>query len=256
MISSTRIRAASKASFIHLGLSALVGLTAAALVFGLWFPFPYRNLAGGQYLFLLLVSVDVVCGPLLTAVLFDPRKSRRELALDLSLVALVQLAALAYGVHVISQARPVVLAFEADRLVAVSAGQVDPARLDRAPPDLRRLSWSGPVLVGTRDAKLGETMDSVLQSMNGVEPSARPDWWQAYENSRPQIQKRMKKLADLRAARAAEAQAEIDAAAARTGLQLADLFFLPMTSPRMLDGWVALLDREARIVGYAAVDGF
>jgi hypothetical protein len=256
MISSTRTRAAANAALIHLGLSALVGLTAAAVVFGLWFPYPYRNLAGGQYLFLILVSVDVVCGPLLTAVLFNPLKSRRELALDLSLVAIVQIAALVYGIHVISQARPVVLAFEADRLVAVSAGQIAPADLEQAPPELRKLSWSGPVLVGTRDPKVGETMQSVMLSLDGVEPSARPGWWQDYENNRPQIKQRMRKLTELRAARGAEAQAAIDAAAATTGLQLADLFFLPMTSPKMLDGWIALLDRDARIVGYAPVDGF
>lgn len=256
MISSPRIRAATRAALVHLGLSAFVGLATAAIVFGLWFPHPYRELAGGQYLFLLLVSVDVVCGPLLTAVLFNPRKSRRELTLDLSLVAIVQLAALVYGVHVISQARPVVLAFETDRLVAVSAAQVDPADLDKAPPHLQELSWTGPVLVGTRDAKEGETLESVMLSVHGVEPSARPGWWQSYEENRPQIQKRMKKLAELRAARPPEMQAAIDKAAAEAGLPLAELFFLPMTSQKNLDGWIALLDRETRIVGYAPVDGF
>src|ERR1043165_7159180 len=79
MITPTRMRAASRAAVIHLGFSALVGLTTAAIVFGLWFPYPYRDVAGGQYLFMLLVSVDVVCGPLLTMVLFSPLKSRREL---------------------------------------------------------------------------------------------------------------------------------------------------------------------------------
>lgn len=256
MISSIRLRAASKAALIHLGLSALVGLTAAAVVFGLWFPYPYRNLAGGQYLFLLLVSVDVVCGPLLTGVLFNPSKSRRELTLDLSLVALVQLAALAYGVHAISQARPVVLAFEADRLVSVAAAQVDPAELGKAPPEFQKLSWTGPVLIGTRSAKAGETLESLMLSMTGVEPSARPAWWQAYDANRPQIKQRMRKLAELRAVRPPQAQHAIDVAAADTGLPLADLFFLPMTSPKMLDGWIALLDREGRIVGYAPVDGF
>jgi hypothetical protein len=256
MISSTRTRAAANAALIHLGLSALVGLTAAAIVFGLWFPYPYRHLAGGQTLFLLLVSVDVVCGPLLTAVLFNPRKSRRELALDLSLVVLVQLAALAYGIQVISQARPVVLAYETDRLVAVSAGQVAPEDLGKAPPEFRKLSWSGPVLVGTRQAEEGEELQSVMLSVNGVEPSARPSWWQAYEKNRPQVKRRMKKLAELRAVREPPAQGEIDAAAARTGLPMADLFFLPMTSPKMVDGWIALLDREGGIVGYAPVNGF
>src|SRR5439155_15711620 len=143
------------------------------------------DVAGGQYLFMVLVSVDMVCGPLLTMVLFSPLKSRHKLTLDLSLVAIVQLSALTYGVHVISEARPVVVAFEVDRLVAVAAVQVDPAQLGEAPPELRKLSWSGPVLVGTRDVRDGETFRSVMLSLKGVEPSARPGWWQAYDKSRP-----------------------------------------------------------------------
>jgi hypothetical protein len=256
MISSSRIRAASRAALVHLGLSALVGLAAAALVFGLWFPYPYRHLVGGQNLFLILVGVDVVCGPLLTSVLFTPRKSRRELALDLSLIALVQLAALGYGVHVISEARPVVLAFEADRFVAVTATQVATKDLPEAPPQFRKLSWSGPVLVGTRAAKEGESLSSVMMSVQGVEPSARPGWWQPYEENLPQVKQRMKPLADLRAAREPTAQEAIDAAVAKVGQRIGDLSYLPMTSKKMLDGWVALLDRDARIVGYAPVDGF
>lgn len=37
-------------------------------------------------LFGILAAVDLVCGPLLTFVLFNPCKSRRELVLDLGLV--------------------------------------------------------------------------------------------------------------------------------------------------------------------------
>src|SRR4030095_4761962 len=125
MITPTRMRAASRAALIHLGLSALVGLTTAAIVFGLWFPYPYRDVAGGQYLFMLLVSVDVVCGPLLTMVLFSPLTSLRELTRARSVARVVQRAPRAYGVHVISEARPVFAAFEVDRLVAVAAVQVD-----------------------------------------------------------------------------------------------------------------------------------
>src|SRR6185295_6900424 len=217
MITLTRMRAASRAALIHLGLSALVGLTMA---------------------------------------LFNPLKSRRELTLDLSLIAMVQLAALAYGVHAISEARPVVVAFEVDRLVAVAAVQVDTAQLGEAPPELRKLSWSGPVLVGAREARDGETLDSVMLSLKGVEPSARPGWWQAYDKSRPQIQQRMKKLSELRAARPGEGQAAIDAAAAKAGLPVAELFYLPLTGQKNLDGWIALLDREGSIVGFAPLDGF
>ena len=81
-----RLKAALKASAIHLGICCLVAVAVAALVFEFWFPGPYRQLSGGQNLFLLLVGVDVVCGPLLTMVVFDSEKPRRALILDFCLV--------------------------------------------------------------------------------------------------------------------------------------------------------------------------
>ena len=89
-----------------------------------------------------------------------------------------------------------------------------------------------------------------------MEPSARPGWWQAYEKNETEVQARMKKLSDLRARRPAEAQAAIDAAAHKTSLPLDRLYYLPLTSQRILDGWIVLLNDRAKIVGYASVDGF
>lgn len=257
MISSTRVHAAAKAAFIHLGISLLIGLLAAVAVFGIWFPYPYQALVGGLRLFLILLGVDMVCGPMLTAIVFNPSKSRRELTLDLTLIALVQLAALAYGLFSISQARPVVLAFETDRFVAVSAAQINSADLSQALPELRALSWTGPVLLGTRQPKDGhETLQSIDMSLQGIEPSARPGWWEPYEKNQSFATQQMKRLTDLRTRGNAEVKASVDAAVAKTKLALDTLYYLPLTSQKMLDGWIALLDAQGHIVGYAPVDGF
>ena len=249
--------AASRASGIHLALSVLVALLAAYVVLQLWFPFPYRILAGGQHLFWLMVGIDVVCGPLLTAILFNPAKSRRELTLDLSLVALIQVVALAYGLYSIAQARPVVLAFEADRMVAVSAAQIERHNLHQAPAQYQALSWTGPVLLGTRAPNDSvEMLKGIEMSMQGLSPGVRPGWWQSYEESRQLAKKRMKKLANLHATLAAQAQVVLDEAVRESDRPLSQLFYLPLTSQKVLEGWVVLLDENASIIGYAAVDGF
>ncbi|MGN5352696.1 TfpX/TfpZ family type IV pilin accessory protein [Ralstonia sp. L16] len=238
-------------------MSALVALGAAALVLGLWFPYPFRALSGGQHLFWVMVGVDVVCGPLLTSVLFNPAKSRRELTLDLSLVALVQLAALAYGLYSVSLARPVVLAFEVDRLVAVSTAEVIADQLSQAPPGFQHLSWTGPVLLGTRTPTNGdEKLKSLDLSLQGNEPSARPGWWQSYEKSRPVIQQRMKKLDAWRAKLPWDKQAIIDEAAKKAGLPVDQLYYLPLVSKKQVDTWIALLDAQGTVKGYAPIDGF
>ena len=94
----------TRASAIHLVASTVVAALAGALVFFLWYPLPFREIAGGRELFLLLVAIDVVLGPLITLAVFNPRKPRTELVRDLSVVVLLQLAALAYGLHTVALA--------------------------------------------------------------------------------------------------------------------------------------------------------
>ena len=254
---NNRFIAASKAFGIHLSLSVIVALLAAYMVLKLWFPFPYGVLAGGQNLFWIMVGIDVACGPLLTAVLFNPAKPRRELTMDLFLVALIQIAALVYGIYSIAQARPVVLAFETDRMVAVSAAQIEQQSLHQAPAPFRSLSWTGPVLLGTYVPHNGaELIKGIEMSMQGISPGVRPSWWQDYEESRSIAKQRMKKLSHLHSTLSAELQATIGEAAKKTGLPLSQLFYLPLVSQKVLDGWTVLLDSNADIVGYAAVDGF
>src|SRR5690606_15630395 len=117
---------------------AVVAGTIAMLVFWGWFPAPLHQLMGGLDLFLLIASVDVVCGPLLTLVVFTPAKSRVDLRRDLTLVVVIQILALGYGIHTLSYARPVALVFEVDRFRAVSYADLDEAEAPDAP------SWAQP----------------------------------------------------------------------------------------------------------------
>ncbi len=107
-----RLISALHAALVHFLGSVLVAGLSAGLVFGLWYPAPYGALAGGLFLWGLMATVDVVCGPLLTLVVFDQRKPRRELKRDISFIVLFQLAALSYGLYSVAQARPIYLAYE------------------------------------------------------------------------------------------------------------------------------------------------
>ena len=113
------------------------------MVFGLWYPAPYRQMLQVDHIYLLVLAVDVVCGPLLTLILASPKKSRRERWLDFSLIGVIQLAALAYGMHSVWVAPPVALVFETDRLVVVTANEVNTDALPKAPAGLRQLPWPG-----------------------------------------------------------------------------------------------------------------
>lgn len=250
MNQKTRIHVAGKAALLHLGISVLMGALVAVVVFGLWFPYPYRELAGGLQLFWILIGVDVICGPLLTAFIFNPRKSQRELTLDLLLIGLLQLAALAYGLYSISLARPIALVFENDRMVAVSAANILPGKE-------QKLSWTGPVLLSTRAPKNGQEMlESVGLSLQGIEPSVRPDWWQDYALSVPMVQTKMKPLQNFRSSLPSNWQHTLDNAVQKTKLPVDQLYYLPLVAGKNLDGWIALFDGSAQVVGFAPLGGF
>ena len=107
------------------------------LVFGVWYPYPYAELTGGLALYKLVISVDIVCSPLLTLILASPNKKLKERIIDFSLIGMIQLAALIYGLYSVSLARPVVAAFETDRINVVIAAEIDVNDLSLTPKDLQ-----------------------------------------------------------------------------------------------------------------------
>lgn len=250
-----RWRFAAKMAGCHFLSSLLIAAAAAWLVFGVWYPAPYGVLVGGLHLYGLVVAVDVVCGPLLTLVLANPKKSKRETVLDLSLVAAVQLGALVYGLHAVAVARPVAVAFEADRFTVVSAAEIDPAALAGAPESLRSLPWNGVRRVGVREpADSDEKFASLAMSLQGVEPSARPDWWLPDSGAeRAKIRAKMQPVAKL--LERYPDNPGLNRAVAETGLAQQDIYFLPFTSQRNKN-WTVLLDKNADFKGFAEADAF
>ena len=255
MLSPSRFVFASRYAGRHLLISLLIALASAAVVFGLWYAAPYRQLLDVGPIYLLVLVVDVVCGPLLTLVLASPSKARRERWLDFSLIGLIQLAALAYGMHSVWAARPVALVFEVDRLVAVTANEVRTDALPRAPQGLRHLPWAGLLKAGTRKpANDDEMLRSVEQGMAGLSLAQQPDWWQPWGAAHEGMRGRARPLAELIGRRPAAARVLQDAARG-TGYAVQNLSYLPLVSCKTLD-WVALLDADLNIVGWAPVDGF
>ena len=259
-----RSQFAIRAAAIHLFISLTIATALAILVFGVWFPFPLRELVEGTRLFLLVAAVDVVCGPVLTAVVFNPLKPRAELRRDLCLIALIQILAFGYGLHTLAHARPIAIVFEVDRLRALTFNDLDESETALVPDWGRPWRFTPPRFVGLRSASTpAEKVSSIEASLNGIEPSQRPSWWQDYALSIPAVLGRAKPLTELRAKHpdqterlsAAVASAIADIKTGETANPGA-LLWLPLVSRRVTD-WVVLLDPvTARIRGYAHLDGF
>ena len=243
------------ASGIHLGISLCVAVFAAALVFGRWYPYPYGKISGGLEWVLLMVAVDVIMGPLITLAIFNRAKPRRELLIDFTVVGLLQLAALGYGLWTVFAARPVHLVFEYSRMTVVHAIDVDADLLAKAPTSLQKLPVTGATVIALRQFKNPEEQfDATMAAFEGFPLAARSDLWQAYEPVRADVLKEAKPVAELRA-RFSNQAAQIDRAIAATGKPVTDLRYLPLLSRKT--AWTVLLDTTtAEPLGYIPLDSF
>jgi hypothetical protein len=254
VIPRSRLIASVLFSLKHLAFSVAIAALAAWLVFGVWYPWPYREMAGGRALFTLIVAVDVVCGPLLSLVLYNPAKPRAELLRDLGLVVLIQLAALAYGVHTMWQARPLYLVHEVDRFKVIALADALPNSLERVDPKLAPNFFSGPRMVGLRELSREEQQKIMFESvMGGHDAGERPEYFVAYDTAYALRYAHRKKPLAKFLARYPQHQNQVAHLTAITGLKPEELHYLPVVARKE---WVAVLDKQGLIAGYLEGDGF
>jgi hypothetical protein len=239
----------------HFGASALVAAAVSLLIFKIWYPSPFASIAGGVNLFALLVSVDVVLGPALTAVAASPGKLTRVFARDLAVIVALQLAAFAYGIHTIAQARPIALVFEVDLMRLVSAADIEPGAESKAPPQLRALSWSGPRLMAAEVPREGdEQLRSIDLALAGIHPAMQPVYWRDYASQSSLAWNAARPISKLLEKYPGSA-AEVERLATAAGVSPQSLRFLPLAS-RHSDGVTLVAAPDARVIGHLPLDGF
>jgi hypothetical protein len=248
----SRLRAAA----IHLALSAIVAGLTALVVFALWYPYPYREVSGGRELFMLVVAVDIVIGPLITFAVFNRTKPVAELKRDLAVVCLLQLAALCYGLWTVHLARPVHMVFEYDRFRVVHQLDIPAEILDKAPPGIDVAPLGGPTVIALRpfhDAR--ENSEMTMQALGGIPLSVRTELWRPYATERQEVLKEAKLISTL-VQRFPQRAGEIEAAVRATGKPMSQVVFLPLLA-RKEAAWTVLLDaKTADILGYLPLDPY
>lgn len=251
----SRYAAAARAAAIHLLCSVAIASLAGGLVFGIWYPFPYDQLAGGRELFLLVVVVDLVCGPLLTMVLFSPTKSRSELFLDLGVVTLLQLLGLAYGLSTVLAARPLFLVQEIDRFKVIAAPQIGSSAVESLPMGLKPSWWSGPAIVSIRAPKDERERQSVLLEAveGGRDYAERPEFYLPYDATAALKSLKRAQPLPVFLQKQPSQQAAALKLANEKNVELSALWYLPVIARQ---DWVAVLNKQGQIQGFLKGDGF
>lgn len=229
------------AALVHLSISAVIGLAVLAVMTVVWYPGEYFRLAGGSTLILIMVGVDVTLGPLLTLVVFDPRK--RLLRLDLAIIGALQLAALVYGTYVMCVARPVYTVFVVDQFIVVTAVELSDAHRAAARfPEYRGLPLTGPVVVGARvPADPVERSALVMSAFAGVDLQNLPRYWEPIAAFRADLLTRAKPPAWF-VERFPEDRQPLDAALARLGRSADEVGVIGVRGPEGLG--LMIIDRR------------
>lgn len=160
-----------KAFGYHLCISVAVVMIAMGIVYGLWFKAPFAYAENVYQITLMLASVDVIMGPLLTFIVFKPNK--KSLKFDLALIGLLQVAALVYGMSILHRARPVYAVYTDGLFWTVTAEDYEAEELGKVGKDnpyLRFSTWSpqyiGAIVQGKLDPDDQHKIE-ISQSLGG-----------------------------------------------------------------------------------------
>lgn len=243
------------AFLVHLLTTLAIAGCAAALVFLVWYPGPFQDMSGGFKFFLLITICDIVLGPLLSFVVYNSRKTRRALIFDYTIVGIVQIAAIAYGLYAIQAARPVYVAFVKDRLEVVAAGQIDKADLAEGQAPFHTLPKWGPELIGTQlPTGEKEHNEVVFAAVSGKDLQVLPKYYVPYESVIEEVKRTAQPVEVLEKRHPdtkpvlAEAIADLDVDAAR-------VLWLPVQTKGAF--WTALIDAGTGLpVRYVPIDPY
>lgn len=188
-----------RAATVHFGIS--VGLAVAVFIgmVMIWYPAPYFEASGGKTLLLLLIGVDVVLGPLITLIIFNPKK--KGLKLDLAVIGLIQIGALAYGANVIFQARPAYTVFVKDSFHIVSANDIEDEYREKATnPQFKSLPLAGPQMVAATEVTSNPDEKELVEiaKMMGSGVQSLPQFYRPYRDFAKTVLEQAQSLSSLR----------------------------------------------------------
>lgn len=178
----------------HLSISVMIALIVVGLVFFVWYPMPLAEAVGVTDIFLMLLVIDVIIGPVLGWVVY--KEGKKTLKMDLSIIILIQLSALLYGIYSIEQGRPVWLAYNVDRFEVVRKNELIEDHLEQALPQYQQPSWFKPQFVGVAFAKDNNVRnDEMFQELfAGISIAQKPERYVPMDEVKHQIQQRAQNL--------------------------------------------------------------
>lgn len=178
----------------HLSISLIIALLVIGLVFFVWYPAPLAQAVGVAQIFVMMLTVDVIVGPLLGLLVY--KEGKKSLKFDLTVIVVIQIVALCYGIYSIEQGRPAWLAYNVDRFELVRKNEIIQNGLKQAQPEFQQVSWFKPQYVAVNFAKdIKQRNDDLFaEVLGGISIAQKPERYVNFAQATKQIQQRAQNL--------------------------------------------------------------
>lgn len=179
----------------HLSLSSLIACLALSIVFFIWYPEPLEKAVGVTHIFLMMLAIDVIVGPILGFLVY--KEGKKSLKFDLAVIILIQLSAFFYGFYNIAQGRPVYIAYIVDRFELVRNNDLIINKKDKILSQYQQSSFAQPRFVAVELAKnINErNQDLFNEVLGGVTLAQQPKRYVDFGQAKAQI---LQKAQDLK----------------------------------------------------------
>lgn len=179
-----------KAFLIHGLISVCIALLVIGLVFFIWYPAPLAKAVGVTHVFLIMLVIDVILGPVLTLLVY--KQGKKTLVFDLTVIAIIQVSALGYGLWTISQGRPAWVVFNVDRFDSVRINEIDnrninKAKLEYRSPSLLFPQWVASVAPKNIEANNTVTFEAIF---SGIDIAQRPNLYVSLKSQNKILKKK------------------------------------------------------------------
>ncbi len=150
-----------------------------AFIRAVWLPGGYFAITGIHQFLWIMVGAAIVLGPVLSAAFYKPGKPR--LKFDLTVLALLEIGAIGWGLYEINERRPIFSVMAVDRFVTVTANDIDAAELQEY--GFATHPGAGPTLVSAALPTDVDTMNQLIDDTifyGKKDIDQRPEFWQPY----------------------------------------------------------------------------
>lgn len=175
----------------HLALSLFIGLVIILIVFLIWYPAPLATATGVTHLFLIMLAIDIVIGPILGLIVYkDDLKVFRR---DLSCICMLQVVAMSYGVYTIAQGRPVWLVYSVDRFELVRNNEIIYKDIGKIQSKYKHPSWFGPKVVGSQLTSNSKVRNNEMfeEILGNISIAQKPQYYVDFQQVNHDLRKHM-----------------------------------------------------------------